>query len=98
MRVVLVVIANVLEEKSLQLPFAHSNDMIQQLPPTAFDPALRHPVLPWTLERGLGRLNPEGSHGSENLVPVEDQKTAEPSQTETPPAVAAQPTGSSDAW
>ena len=41
------------------MPFVHSNDMIQQLPPTAFDPALRHPVLPWTLERGLDRLNPE---------------------------------------
>src|SRR6516162_9161488 len=33
MRAVLVVIANVVEEKSLQLPFVHSNDMIQQLPP-----------------------------------------------------------------
>src|SRR6516164_1802771 len=79
MRAVLVVITNVVEEKSLQLPFVHSNDMIQQLPPTAFDPALRHPVLPRTLERGLDRLNPEGSHGSGNLhsvlpVPVEDQK------------------------
>src|SRR6516165_6011918 len=79
MRAVIVVIANVVEEKSLQMPFVHSNDMIQQLPPTAFDPALRHPVLPWTLERGLDRLNPEGSHGSGNLhsvlsVPVEDQK------------------------
>src|SRR5215831_707502 len=79
MRAVIVVIANVVEEKSLQMPFVHSNDMIQQLPPTAFDPALRHPVLPRTLERGLDRLNPEGSHGSGNLhsvlpVPVEDQK------------------------
>jgi len=51
----------------------------QQLPPTAFDPAFRHPVLPRTLERGLDRLNPEGSHGSPNLhsvlsVLVEDQK------------------------
>jgi hypothetical protein len=41
MRAVLVVIANVVEEKSLQMPFVHSNEMIQQLPPTAFDPALR---------------------------------------------------------
>jgi len=51
----------------------------RSVPPTAFDPALRHPVLPWTLERGLDRLHPEGSHGSSNLhsvlpVPVEDQK------------------------
>src|SRR3974390_30438 len=79
MRAVLMVIANVVEEKSLQLPFVHSNDMIQQLPPTAFDPALRHQVLPRTLERGLDRLNPEGSHGSGTLhsvlpAPVEDQK------------------------
>src|SRR5215469_13623566 len=79
MRAVVVVIANVVEEKSLQMPFVHSNDMIQQLPPAAFDPALRHPVLPWTLERGFDRLNPEGSHGSGNLhsvlpVSVEDQK------------------------
>ena len=44
MRAVLMVIANVVEEKSLQMPFVHSNDMIQQLPPTAFDPALCHRV------------------------------------------------------
>src|SRR6516162_260711 len=69
MRAVLVVITNVVEEKSLQLPFVHSNDMLQQLPPTAFDPALRHPVLPGTLERGLDRLNPEGSHGSGTSTP-----------------------------
>src|SRR6516162_6159203 len=79
MRAVLVVIASVVEEKCLQMPFVYSNDMIQQLSPTAFDPALRHSVLPWTPERGLDRLNPEGSHGSGNLhsvlpVPVQDQK------------------------
>jgi hypothetical protein len=70
MRTVLVVIVNVVEKKSLQMPFVHSKDMIQQFPPTAFDPALRHPVLPWTLERGLDRLNPEGSHGSRSLHSV----------------------------
>ena len=79
MRAVLVVIANIVEEKSPQMAFVHRNRVIQQLPPTAFDPALRHPVLPGTLERGLHRLNPERSHGSGNLhsvlpVPVEDQK------------------------
>jgi hypothetical protein len=47
MRAVLVVIANVVEKKSRQMPFVHSNDMIQQLPPTAFDPALRDAILPW---------------------------------------------------
>src|SRR5215469_2629777 len=99
MRAVIVVIANVVEEKSLQMPFVHSNDMIQQLPPTAFDPALRHPVLPWTLERGLDRLNPEGSHGSGNLhsvlpAPVEDQKPRNRAKTETPPATAEQSKGS----
>ena len=79
MRAVLVVIANIVEEKPPQMAFVHRNNVIQQLPPTAFDPALRHPVLPWTLERGLDRLNPERSHCSGNLhsvlpVPVEDQK------------------------
>src|SRR5215469_814268 len=79
MRAVLVAVANIVEEKSPQMPFVHSNNVIQQLSPTAFDPALRHPVLPWTLERGLDRLNPKGSHDSGNLhsvlpVPVEDQK------------------------
>src|SRR5215469_11575744 len=79
MRAVLVVIANLVEKKSPQMAFVHRNNVIQQLSPTAFDPALRHPVLPWTLERGLHRLNPEGSHGSGKLpsvlpVPVEDQK------------------------
>src|SRR5215470_15849142 len=76
---VLVVIANVVEEKPPQVAFVHRNNVIQQLPPTAFDPALRHPVLPRTLERGLDRLHPERSHNSGNLhsvlpVPVEDQK------------------------
>src|SRR6516164_1124058 len=79
MRAVLVVIANIVEQKSPQMAFVHRNNVIQQLPPTAFDPTLRYPVLPWTLERGLDRLNPEGSHCSGNLlsvfpVPVEDQK------------------------
>src|SRR5215469_15164442 len=79
MRAVLVVIANLVEKKSPQMAFVHRNNVIQRLSPTAFDPALRHPVLPWTLERGLHRLNPEGSHGSGKLpsvlpVPVEDQK------------------------
>jgi hypothetical protein len=44
MRAVLVVIANIVEEKSPQMAFVQSNNVIQQLPPTAFDPALRHPV------------------------------------------------------
>src|SRR5215469_18331780 len=79
MRAVLVVIANIVKQKSPQMAFVHRNNVIQQLSPTSFDPALRHPVLPRTLERGLRRLNPEGSHGSGNLhsvppVPVEDQK------------------------
>ena len=78
MRAVLVVVANIVEEKSPQMAFVHRNNVIQQLSPTAFDP-LRHPVLPWTLERGLDRLNPERSHCSGNLhsvlpVPVKDQK------------------------
>ena len=47
MRAVLVVIANIVEEKSPQMAFVHRNNVIQQLSPTAFDPALRHPVLPW---------------------------------------------------
>jgi len=80
MRAVLVVIANIVKQKSPQMAFVHRNNVIQQLSPTAFDPALRHPVLPRTLERGLRRLNPEGSCGSGNLhsvlpVPVEDQKS-----------------------
>src|SRR5215469_5378290 len=79
MRAALVVIANVVEEKSPQMAFVHRNNVIQQLSPTAFDPALRCPVLPGTLERGLDHLHPEGSHGSGNLhsvlpVSVEDQK------------------------
>jgi len=44
MRAVLVVIANIVEKKSPQMAFVHSNNAIQQLSPTAFDPALRHSV------------------------------------------------------
>jgi hypothetical protein len=85
MRAVLVVITNIVEEKSPEMAFVHCNNVIQQLPPTAFDPAFRHPVLPWTLERGLDRLNSEGSHGSANLhsvlsvpVPLENSERSEP--------------------
>ena len=49
---VLVVVANVVGEKSLQMGFVHRNDVIQQVSPTPFDPPLRHRVLPSTLERG----------------------------------------------
>jgi hypothetical protein len=40
-----VVLANIVEEKSPQMAFGHRNDVIQKLSPTDFDPALRHPFL-----------------------------------------------------
>src|SRR5258708_20807086 len=48
---------------------------------TAFDPTLRHTVLPGALEGGADRAYPHGSNGRGNLQPVfrivvEDQKHA----------------------
>src|SRR5215469_6274478 len=102
MRAVLVVIANIVEKESPQMAFVHRNNVIQKLSPTAFDPALRHRSAMDSRTRfaspqsgGIARQREAPLRTS---CPGRRSETAEPSQTERPPAIAAQPTGSSDAW
>jgi hypothetical protein len=79
-RPVFVVVAHIFSEQSLQMLLVHRDDVIQQVPPTAFDPALRDAILPGTLERGPHRPHVEGSYRCGNLkpvlpVPVKDQES-----------------------
>ena len=62
MRAVFVVVADVFRKQSFQMAFVHGDDVIQQIPPTAFHPALRDAVLPGTFERSLHRLHPQASN------------------------------------
>src|SRR6266853_4468954 len=79
MRAVLVVVANILREQSLQMAFADCNDLVQEVTTATFDPTLRDAVLPRTLEGGSDRGDRQRSNGCRNLqsilaVTVEDEK------------------------
>jgi hypothetical protein len=50
MRAVLMVVANVRREQSLEMAFIHRDNVVRQVSSAAFDPTLRHTVLPGTLE------------------------------------------------
>ena len=52
MRPVVVIIADVLNQKPLQMLFVDGYHMIEQVMAATLDPTLRNPVLPGTLERG----------------------------------------------
>src|SRR6266536_6682300 len=56
MRAILVVVANVFREQTFEMLLIHRNNVIQEVSSAAFDPTLRHPVLPGTFEGG-----PQGS-------------------------------------
>jgi len=70
MRAVLVVVADVFRQQPFQMAFIHSDNMIQQVSSAAFDPTLRHPVLPGTLEGGPHRAHLQGSNSHGDLQPV----------------------------
>ena len=50
MRAVLVVVADVFREQRFQMAFIHRNDVIQQISSAAFNPTLRHSILPRAFE------------------------------------------------
>jgi|SRR5437899_2990882 len=50
MGAVVVVITDVLGEKSLQMPLIQRNDLVEQFAPAASDPALRNTILPRALD------------------------------------------------
>ena len=79
MRAVVMVVADVFREQSLQMAFIELDDVVQLIAPAAFDPTLRHTILPGTFERGPHWAHLQRSNGYGNLepvlrIPVEDQK------------------------
>jgi len=52
---VLVIVAHVVEEESLQMSFVQSDNMVEQLTTTTADPALGNAVLPGTISRAFCR-------------------------------------------
>ena len=79
MRAVLVVVADILREQTFQMPFVHGNNVIQQVSSAAFDPTLRHAILPRTFESGPHGVYLQGPNCYWNLQPIlrisiEDQK------------------------
>src|ERR1700674_3727815 len=80
MRAVLVVVADVFREQPPQMRFIHRDNMVQQVSSAAFDPTLRHTVLPGTFEGGPHRAHLQSSNGHRDLqpvfrIPIEDQKS-----------------------
>jgi hypothetical protein len=80
MRAVFVIVADVVSEQPFQMTFVQRNDVIQQISPAAFDPTLRHSVLPRTLERSSHRSDghrPNRTHHLQAVlrVPVKDQES-----------------------
>jgi hypothetical protein len=67
---VIVIIADVLGEKSLQVVLVQSDDVVEEIPPTAFDPALGNAVLPRTLDGGSHARHVHGTNRSGNYQPV----------------------------
>ena len=79
MRAVLVVVADVFREQSLQMAFVHCNDVVQQVTAATLDPSLRDAILPRTFEGGSHRPDLQRSNDCGNLhsilaIPVEDEK------------------------
>jgi hypothetical protein len=67
---VVVVIANVIVKKSLEMVLVQSDDVVEHIAAAASDPALGNAVLPRAVDRGLHALHVHGSDGSRNFQPV----------------------------
>jgi hypothetical protein len=79
MGAVVMIVTNIFGEQPLQMPFIHCNDVIQQVSSAAFDPTLRHAVLPGTLEGSLHWTQLQGSNRHRYFqsvfrILIEDQK------------------------
>jgi hypothetical protein len=70
MGAVVVVIANVIAKKSLQMVLVQSDDVGEHIAAAASDPALGNPVLPRAVDRGLQALRVHGTNGSRNFQPI----------------------------
>src|ERR1039458_8784261 len=63
-------VADVFREQPFQMAFIQPDNVIQPIAPAAFDPTLRHTILPGTLEGGPYRAHLQRSNGYGNLQPV----------------------------
>jgi hypothetical protein len=77
---VVMAVANVIREKSLQVKLIEGDDVVQQVAPTAFNPRLHDPVLPETLERcphwtDIYRPNHNWNFQAVLGIPIEDKKS-----------------------
>ena len=70
MGAIVVVIANVIAKKSLQMVLVQSDDVGEHIAAAASDPALGNPVLPRAVDRGLHALRVHGTNGSRNFQPI----------------------------
>ena len=76
---VFVVVADILCEKTLQVPFVERNHVIEQVAAATPNPALRHSILPRTLVRGLKNADFHRVDGNWHLesvilIAIENQK------------------------
>jgi hypothetical protein len=76
---VMVIIEDVPGEKSFQVVLVQSDDMIEEIPTIASDPALSNAVLPGTLDRGfyarhVHRTNRNGRFQPVLLVVIEEEE------------------------
>jgi hypothetical protein len=79
MRAIVVIVANVIGKKSLQVLLVHTDDVIEQITTAAFHPALGHSVLPWTPDPGSHAGDSQRTKASKYfqavfLVVIEEQE------------------------
>jgi hypothetical protein len=67
MRSVVVVVTDILIHQPSQMSFIQQNDMIEQVPAAAADPAFRDTILPRASEAGSLRLDTKAFHGGNHL-------------------------------
>ena len=77
-RAVFMVIANIIREQTPQMRLVQGDNPVQKFVPTAFDPTLRNPVLPWTPKGGSHGIQLEGPYGGRDFravfcIAVKDQ-------------------------
>ena len=64
------IIANIIAQKSLQMGFIQSDDMVEHIAAAASDPALGNAVLPRAVDRGLHAIHVHETNGRRNFQPV----------------------------
>lgn len=78
MRAVVVVVPNVLCHETLEMTLVESDDVVEEITPTASDEPLGDAILPWTAEVGPLRFDPKAFDGRDDFCvevapAVEDQ-------------------------